>query len=247
MDAMALDDHVKRGKKLLPPIMAAGHPIELGNWPLDRVPEFFWLALMVERFGRRETLDCVTRMTKAIHSTINNIRSEFTVIRAYLLSEHQNFSETERKKLVSVSRRSKWFQRISPFVAELLVIWPELPAGYLAIKKSPSDKAKLTEEIKNVLSRFLYRHDELADLVQAIVAIAEIRSGHVGIAQGLEWPNFDAIIDDPGSDEAKHAAGFAVATCSQLNRFGRDMHDLSWNRSFWNRCYRLQPCEYDYE
>jgi hypothetical protein len=244
---MALDDHVKRGKKLIPPMMAAGHPLELGNWPLDRVPEFFWLALMVERFGRRETLDLVTRMSKAIHSTINKTRAEFTIIRAYLLSEHQNLTETERKTILSTSRRSKWFQAISPFIADLSVIWPELPAGYLAANKSRADKTELTKEVKDVLGRFLYRHDELADVVQAIVAIAEIRSGHVSIAQGLEWPNFDAIIDDPKSDEAKHAAGFAVATCSQLNRLGREVPDFSWNRRFWNCCYRLQPCEYNYD
>lgn len=244
---MALDDHVKRGKKLLPPMIAAGHPIELANWPLDRVPEFFWLALMVERFGRRETLDLATRMSKAIHSTINKARSEFKVIRAYLLSEHREFTEAERKKIMSASRRSKWFQAISPFIAELLVIWPELPAGYLATKESRPDKAKLTKEIKDVLGRFSHRHDELAAVVQAIVAIAEIRSGHVSKAQGLAWPNLDAIIDDPTSDEAKYVAGFAVVTCGQLNRFGREAPDLIWNRSFWNCCYRLQPCEYENE
>lgn len=244
---MALDDHIRKGKKLLPPMMAAGHPIELGNWPLDRVPEFFWLALMVERFGRRETLDLVIRMSKAIHSTVNKARSEFRAIRPYLLSEHDRFSGTERKKIVSSSRRSKWLRAISPFIADLVVIWPELPAGYLATITSKKGKKKLANEIKDVLGRFSYRHDELADVVQAIVAITEIRSGHVSIAKGLDWPDFDAIIKDPTTDEAKHVAGFAVATCSQLSRFGRETPDFSWNRAFWNRCYRLQQCEYNYD
>lgn len=244
---MTLEDHIRKGKKLLPPMMAAGHPIELGNWPLDRVPEFFWLAIMVERFGRQATLSHVTRMSKAIHNTVNRVRSEFRVIRAYLMSEHQEFSNAEKRQIVSASRRSKWFQAISPLIGDFLVIWPELPAGYLALERATVNKTKLTQEIKDALGRISHRHDELAVVVQAIVALAEIKSGHVSKARDLEWPNLNSIINDPTSDEAKHVAGFAVTMCAQLNRFGREAPDLVWSSRFWNCCYRLQPCEYQYE
>lgn len=184
---MVLEDHVKKGKKLLPPMVANGYPIELGNWPLDRVPEFFWIAFMVERLGGRETLNLVTRMSKSINFAINKVRRDPKVIRAYLMSEHLKFSDTERKNILCTSRRSKWFQTISPLIAELLIAWPELPAGYLTTDESQGDGAELVDEIKDILHRFSHRHDELAAVVQSIVALAEIRSGHVSkLSRGLK-------------------------------------------------------------
>jgi hypothetical protein len=242
---MVLKNHVRRGKKLLPPMIAAGHPIELGNWPIDRLPELFWLAAMVERFGKREACDLVADMTKAIQDSVAGVAGTSQVIRSYLMSEHSQLSSLERETIVKTHRRSSWLKVIQPLIADYCVVWPDLPAGYLAMRKSRRSGKTLAKELKELLRRFSHRHDPLALIVQAIVVSTEIRSGHCGIASGLRIPDLNAVFEYPNTDESQHAAGFVVAMCGQMVRFGRKDSDFSWHRRFWNNCYRLQPCEHE--
>jgi len=84
--------------------------------------------------------------------------------------------------------------------------------------------------------------------IQATTVALECRTGHMSFAQGLAIPDLNAVVDYPATEESRHAAGFVVATCGQtiLSRNDPDEPmEFSWQRLFWNCCYRLEPCEYE--
>jgi hypothetical protein len=117
---MVLGDHVTKGKKLLPPMMAAGHHIELGECMLDRVPEFFWLAMLVNRIGLKAASEHVVAMSKTIQSTLSRLRRDKKVFRAHLFCEHSRLTKEER---ISIARTcAKWTVPIKPLIGELKTV-----------------------------------------------------------------------------------------------------------------------------
>jgi hypothetical protein len=54
-DYSTLDEHARRGKTLVPPLMKVP-AVELHSWSNDRLPEMLWAALLVSQLDRRRAL-----------------------------------------------------------------------------------------------------------------------------------------------------------------------------------------------
>jgi hypothetical protein len=244
---MVLEDHVRKGRKLIPPMLAMNAPLKETNWHVERMPEFFWIALLINRIGLKITLDLVKQMTQAIQSTISRLRNTEIAIRAYIISEHNTFSAEEKQEIVIEHGDSNWLCTLRPHIADLSSIWPDIPIGYLSFNNSLAKGSDLLDEISNVIEICSYRHEKLALHVQTIVVQTELETGHLKIANRLPIPDLNAIFDYPHTDESQHAAGFVVTTCNCLIMHRHGLIDLpfTWQRSFWNRCYNLQSCKYD--
>jgi hypothetical protein len=245
---MVLEDHVRKGKKLIPPLLAMDSPVESTTWHVERLPELFWIALLTARVGPEEAFNLVLQMAQGIQATIERARNGAAPIRSYFMSEHLSFSSAERQQVVDEHRDSEWLHALRPHFDDLAAVWPGLPARYLSAGEPTKGLIGLVEEVKAIVGQCLHRHDRLALIAQTTVVAAEASSGHLMFAQGLTIPDLNAIFDYPNSDESRHAAGFVVTTCSSIILLPHGPNSppvFTWPRQFWNRCYRLQPCEHD--
>jgi hypothetical protein len=243
---MPLDDHKKVGRKLIPPMLASGHPITQTNWQIDRQPQLFWIASLIRQIGFDVTYDAIVDMANDIDNAIETCRGSRAIVRSYLLSEHSKLTAAEKQAILESGRDSSWFKQISPTIGELTSLIPELPANYLGIQTA-RNKSQILEELKLTLSECDHRHELLALQAQSVALGAEFATGHCSIAEGLTLPDFKDICDYPNTEDSKRAAGFIVTSCN-LMVMGVPQEngpDFTWQRTFWNACYSLDDCLYD--
>lgn len=243
---MVLEDHVKRGKKRIPPLLAMNPSPQQSQWLIERLPELFWLGFVASRLGNQETLELAGEMARGIESTIKRTRGTDKPFRAYLPTEHFSCTDYERQTIVAEHQDSRWFRRLIPLFATMTGVWAEFPFQYL-VNTTQQPSAELTLTVKQILQESLNRHDRLALFMQATTVALEIQLNHLFFAKGLHIPDLNAIFDYPNTEESEHAAGFVVATSAQLVLFrnlSEEPRDVRWARAFWNGCYRLEGCEY---
>jgi len=246
---MVLKDHIRRGRKLIPPILDMRTPIQETVWHVERLPELFWLAFVGNRIGDRRTLDLAYEMAVAVEATIKRLRANDKAFRAYILSEHDTCSDTERKQIVVEHSGSAWLRELQPHFADMGVLWRYLPVGYLV--SAPADesaKPRVVSEVKGMLRACFHRHAKGALIVQASTVALELLTNKLFVAEGLDIPDLNAIFDYPETEESQHAASFVVTTCSMtvLARQGTaGASRFTWPRSFWNDCYRQERCEHE--
>jgi hypothetical protein len=248
--SMVLNDHVRKGKKLVPRLIAEGFSLEETRWHVDRLPELFWLGFVAGRVGNLQACDIAHEMAKGIEATVNRMRGNSKAVRAYAMSEHLAFTAAERSQIVRDHKDSNWLMALGPSLSALSAIWPDFPARYLAksTRTTKKELRSLVDEIKALLGQSLHRHDKLSLNIQAIALATEMRSGHLYFAKGLDIPDLNAVFDYPKTDESQKAAGFIVTACSSMIMLqieGLDIPRFKWQRLFWNTCYGLQRCEYE--
>lgn len=245
---MVLEDHKRKGKTFIPPLLADGVPLRETFWHMERLPEIFWIAVIIERLGLEVALERVFELTQAIQATISRLRESDKVVRPYLTSSHMDFSRVEREAILDEHREADWLKTLNALIADLVVVWPQFPLAYLAVTESSAELDVLVKEVKKQIGCCLDRHDELALHVQAIVVATELRAGNTKLPKGLGIPDLNALFEYPESEESQHAAGFVVTSCNSIvsgpPNTGED-GDASWPRTFWNRCYKLDSCEYE--
>ena len=184
---MALSEYVRRGKKLVPPIMAMATPIRETNWQVQRLPEIFWIAFLIGRLGPKAAFEYMCEMTKAVQATLNRSRNETRAVRAYLLSEHVSMTDNERRLILNEHREATWLRAFGPNISDMSAIWPDLPTHYLRRDGANGvvNRVETIGEVKALLAQCADRHDKLALIVQASIVAAELECGHLFIQR--DW------------------------------------------------------------
>jgi len=224
-------------------------PLQQTVWHIERLPELFWLAFVSRRIGYSATLELAYRMALDIESTVHRVRGNDMAFRAYLPSEHNSCSDREKEQIFADHRNSDWLGELQLHLLDMLGIWAELPFRYLLpTRMSDSKNPKIASEVKAIIGDCSDRHDKLALIVQAMLFSLECRTEKLFFAPGLDIPDLNAVFDYPNTDESKHAAGFIVASCGGivLHRGApQEELDFTWQRSFWNACFRLEPSKHE--
>jgi len=244
---MVLEDHVSRGKKRIPKLLAGPIPFQDTTWHTERLPELFWLAIALNRLSYRDVLERSFEMANEIDLSLRQIRGNEVVTRALLMSEHLALSVSEKQRLFTTHNNAPWMLAFSPIFADLKLIWPEVPVAYLAPNPANKSIDELTAEVRELLSATMDRNDGLAIAIQSVAVMTEIRTGHLMFLNGVEPPDLNAVFDYPETEASQHAAGFIKVNCTSMIFRGRDKNkcDFDWQRMFWNGCFKLQGCEYD--
>jgi hypothetical protein len=125
--------------------------------------------------------------------------------------------------------------------------------GYLLKASANTHNSKCDDSVKmlrNLLAKTVDSHSKASLFIQGVDAAVELRSGNTKIREGVDIPDLNAVVDYPNTEESKNVAGFIVSFDSFLISAGflnNEQPDITWQRQFWDICYRLEPCEFDYE
>jgi hypothetical protein len=247
---MALEDHIKRGKKLLPPLLANGMKVHSSLWQIERFPQLFLLALYLEDNSLADTINIFLQMNVSYASILKDFRCD-KIFRPIRMGEHMTLNEHEKQAIRNRSEGAVWRANINPYLIRISSLFMTNPMDYLLNTDTVANSCNRDDNIrmlKIILIKTVDSHSKTSLFIQGAELAVELRSGNTKICKGVDIPDLNAIVDYPNTKESQHLAGFIVAS-SSMTTSGMDdsQTDMVWQRQFWDSCYRLEPCKFDYE
>ncbi len=247
---MVLEDHIKRGKKLLPPLLADGFPVYETLWYIERLPQFILLALFLEDNLFVDAVDTFCQMNVSYASILKDFRGN-KIFRPIRMGEHLDLDEYEKQAINQRSEGAAWRSNICPYLKIISSLFIANPMGYLSGTSTNSHNSNCDDNVKmlrNLLRKTVDRHSKASLLIQSVAVAVELHSGNTRICIGVDLPDLNAVVDYPNTEESQNAAGFIVTHANSIaTGMNQGQPDMTWQRQFWDSCYRLEPCEFNYE
>jgi len=233
-ESRILSDHKKVGKKLIPPLREYLGERGMVSW-VDRIlPELIWIAVIVENLGVKRGVEVSAGIAK--WANMINSREYFAFASSF------NLLDTEQKqRLVQLLQDANYLNEVRNALRSLLQLYPECPLKFLDSNSEQLSERQAVTHLKETLAKYYNRRAQPAMTVQASAVYFAAVCGKLRYASPVQVPNFNAIISDFNSDEAKRACSSVRATVSALiGHIGEKITD-QWPRYFWNRGIEIDP------
>lgn len=173
----------RKGKLLSPMVDKLGDVLTLTSWSLDRLPEYIWLALILDNHGRTDGISCCVRI-------INKIRafdSDFVSVKmSYILSKDDGF-----KSVIFDIIKSE----IDPIVLAPLtaVIDNDYDHLFYDFFYSPGfDYKKRIDTLESVTRKYISPDSNETTDLRFLAIIPQMLSGHLRIPHNS--PAADAVL-----------------------------------------------------
>ena len=248
-----LEDHTKRGKKLLPPLLAGGILVHGSLWHIERLPQFILLALYLEDNSLADAIDIFFQMNVSYNSILKDFRGD-KIFRPIRMGEHLALDEHEKQAIKRCSEGATWRSNIDPYLKIMSSLFTANPMDYLFSADTSTHNSNRDDNVKmlrSLLMKTVDSHSKASLFIQGVAVAVELRSGNTKICEGVDIPDLNAVVDYPNTEESENAAGFIVVHANSIatgmNPMNPGQLDMTWQRQFWDSCYRLEPCEFDYE
>lgn len=234
-----LRDHVRDGKKLIPPALQMKTPLTEVDWINQLVPEVVWIGLLRARFGEQRAAALGLALVKAAAAALPPVPSPWfgTVSSFGKLSA----PDWERVRVRLSAERS--LDEITAGLEPLCVLYPSTPLAPLIDapdgKVSDEDKAATVAE---VLEELFDRRGAESTFVQGTLVYFAYGLGKLKVAPGLQFGNLAALEKYTETEESRVAAGGIRAFVNSMIA-----HDgavtAEWTNYFWNRGFEISRCD----
>lgn len=231
-----LQDHVKKGKVLVPPFVAVLGPWNDVSWHYEILPEVIWIGLLHKMYGEQEgtnlALDLAqslvtegTRASVGFDSEIANVEP--------LIKERAKGKLIEKGVLYDIARATSPLTRYAPTTG----------LQFIAENSECLCKESDREAVKNVVQELLKKESRFTVMVQATIVYIAFVLDRLKTIEGLALARFPEIDGYPETEISMRIA--SSIRCSLMMLFGG--HDQSakneWARCFWNQGIRNEVCK----
>lgn len=237
-----LSDHKRHKKKLIPPLIhALGGGYSPYSWARELVPEFLWIALIIERFGEHSGVELCNNLAMSA-SEICRSNPKPLFARA---SSFSKLTDDERTQLWdSFDENSK--SRIGEALRPLSALVPSHPlafaAGEIEIEGKSFDCGKLLQKLYD-------RHSRAAAIVMSVAMYTGLCQGKIILTKELaekQRRDFDNIADYPDTDASRAAASSFRAAIpmflAEEDPEEKDPSHLEWLDEFWSAVAKHGEC-----
>lgn len=233
-----LADHVRRGRRLIPPL-ATQLNIEESRW-LYRLPDLIWCAALADQFGWEEGVSLSERLVAAIQG-LQDLDSKHFYLSltelSYLTADHW---EAIRASLTQLGLLAKYQEAFSRLVA----LYPECPLRPLFVDGAPSAPADARERVKRLIGTLIDGRGTQATMLLTTTGYLAFQTGKLKLVKGVELGDLNAVLQYPDTEESRKVAATIRAMSSLLAGFEPDGGVPSrWCRHFWNRGLELESCD----
>lgn len=128
------------------------------------------------------------------------------------------------------------------YLAPLLLLYDEFPMKFIGLPDDCGPNEKLIEQISRCVGNHRNKYDTPGIVLNGAVLLSRLVTRKISLPAGL--PDFNAVIEQPDSDEANRAAGFMRANV--LSEVGMLEISNKWAAYFWEKSYGLTPCRLEF-
>jgi hypothetical protein len=123
-----LSDHIKRGKKLIPPFLAMGTHVDV-SWVNKILPEIIWLAIINEKIGNKDGAE----ISRLLIESASNLNKSDKKIYAYL-SSYENIDNGFKENLINNLKHLGILSELKDCLSDFLCIYPKCPLTFILEK-----------------------------------------------------------------------------------------------------------------
>ena len=234
-----LKGHKKQGKRFIPPMkhLLGMHEQSYVN---DMLPELIWLGLIHERkgylFGRR-TLEALMEVVECRNADDSEAPVNFAMQYAY-----STLSKDEKDCILHLWESQGLLDDIRHALAPLTLLYDEFSIRFVGPPSTAIPSDGLIKRMRICVANHLDKNQVPGVMLHGALMMTRLIAGTLVFSKDMRLPDFNSAINDPESDEGKHASSFMRATA--LMEVGMLEVPKTWARHFWNRNAEPSPCEY---
>ncbi|MGE0275103.1 MAG: hypothetical protein AB7G68_00990 [Nitrospiraceae bacterium] len=232
-----LQDHKRVGKRFIPPFVQEFKMEELSYVNLV-FPHVLWMGMLNDNFGYRTGVNLSIALTKTAHAAH---RSEKHVNFA-LCGSYSMLLPESKSEILRVCEKQGVLKDIQRALAPIIVHYDGFPMSFLGIGDISTEPQILLMELKRAIQRSINKYETPGLVLQANLIVAQAATGGLYISENIKLPDFDSIIAQPDSEEAKHAGAFVRASSFAMFLPNDISLYEAWSRQFWNQGYKIEPC-----
>lgn len=204
------------------------------------LPEIVWIGLINDSLGYRRGTELVAQLAKTVKQLHGSkISYNFALARSYTI-----LTPEEQAKIVEELERLGILRQLRDSLAPLIILYAGFPLAFLGKNDDTPDRTLLIDRIKETVAKHMDKYKTPGIAIQATTIYVRGITGGLFMAKGMRMPNLDAIIADPESDDAKHAAGFVRASVMMEVMPPAVDGESEWARSFWNQGLKIDKCDF---
>jgi hypothetical protein len=235
-----LSGHKRVGKKFIPPLMQLPGMRSM-SYVDDILPELIWLGLINDTLGFVAGARFFEQIVKAaIEATEGKHGNHYA-----LLSLYRSFDSDQKERFVKALTQASILNPLREYVAPLVLLYDECPIRFLGPPETVKSKEQLLRNVKTCIELHVDKYETPGIVLNGMILISRFLTKSIHFSSNIELPDLNAVINRPGSEDAKRAAGFIRSNV--LADFGMMNIDKTWAQHFWSRGYELSPCEFNYD
>jgi hypothetical protein len=237
-----LQDHIKKGKKFVPPLKSKINLHE-SDYATDILPEIIWICIILEDMGNEKGMEFAHRFSQLANQTLGNGDYYNFSISSHLY----RLSEEQKNDLINKLIENEMYFVLSDILAPIVYFYKESPFSFLAkeIDIVETEKNELLNKLKNILFNCFDRFKQKSVIAMYATLYIDIKDKKIHFPSDMKLPDFNSIFGDMETEEAKHASAFIRNNLKTkfMSLEDRGQHEGHWTKSFWNQSYSLDSCE----
>ncbi|CDZ79487.1 hypothetical protein BN59_03805 [Legionella massiliensis] len=233
-----LQDHKKKGRKLIPPIMQLENIHEY-SFIDNTLPSLIWMSALILRAEEKEAVNKIIDFIKICDETINNGEHFAFLSSFYKLDKNQ-------KKIILKKIDEETVVFFQNHLAHHYYFFEEsYPLDFIFNATPDLLKEKALQKLMDDVNSLLDRFSQHSTIVQTTAYVSLLITGKVKISNNIIFPNPDIIFTSPASDEAKRVSSHVRAALNVIPNFNisdDDKADNEWANLFWKKAFKLKGC-----
>jgi hypothetical protein len=204
------------------------------------LPEIIWIGLINDALGYRKGAELVAQLAKTakqIHDS--KISYNFALARSYAI-----LATEEQGRINEALERLGILRQLRELLAPLILLYDGFPLAFLGRNDELPERMWLIERLKQTVEKHMDKYRTPGMAIQATMIYVRGITGGLFFAKEMSVPNLDAILADPESEDAKHAAGFVRSSAMMEVMPPAVDGESEWARSFWNQGLRIDKCDF---
>ncbi|MCU7797533.1 MAG: hypothetical protein KZQ75_10415 [Candidatus Thiodiazotropha sp. (ex Myrtea spinifera)] len=232
-----LSGHKRVGKRFIPPMKQIPMATDT-SYITDMLPELIWIGLINERVGYVRGAGIIEK----VFLTVDTHKEKGQEGNFALLSSFNKLTTNQKIAITGELHGLGILDIIQHSVAPLVLLYNDCPFRFLGPPTTSYSQEDLIEILKQCTKKVIDRYATAGIVLYGSMLLARLVTKTIHFPADMDLPDFNSVINSPGSEEAKRAAGFMRA--NGLAEFGMMKINNKWAKHFWDHNFELSPCEF---
>ena len=231
MSKRIFQDHTKRKKKLIPPLLKVVDPT-IYSYSIDGIPQIIWIYFIIKKYPLRVAVKLLEEFTQICYENGHKETAP------YHISWFEKNTEKQNIQIENLLKENQIYTPIKEALFDFLTLYPKCPLNNIFSNVKGEGNI---ENIKDALTELYIKTDYNANLVLTNALYICSFLGIMVVATP-DIPNIEEAINYPNTEESKRLGGFVRASSNLFLSDRIIPNNRTWVSYFWNRNLELEKC-----